>query len=129
MARPGNRQQCTALDVLHAIGAACVDGKDFARRGAIERPRLAASGSWRSHCPLDDGDPEAAPRHRNPPLTRREREVLDWVGAGKCNRDIAAILGASRRTVEKHLEHIYIKLGVETRTAAAMRGMQMGRHG
>lgn len=129
MARPGNRQQCTALDVLHAIGAACVDGRDFARHGAIERPRLAASGSWRSHCPLNAGDIEATPRHRNPPLTRREREVLDWVCAGKCNRDIAAILGVSRRTVEKHLEHIYIKLGVETRTAAAMRGMQRSRHG
>jgi DNA-binding CsgD family transcriptional regulator len=55
------------------------------------------------------------------PLTPREREVLDWVAAGKTNRDIATILGASPRTVEKHLERIYEKLGVETRTAAAMR--------
>jgi len=55
------------------------------------------------------------------PLTLREREVLDWVAAGKTNRDIAAILFASPRTVEKHLEHIYEKLGVETRTAAVMR--------
>jgi DNA-binding CsgD family transcriptional regulator len=54
-------------------------------------------------------------------LTPREREVLDWVAAGKTNRDIAAILGASPRTVEKHLERIYEKLGVETRTAAVMR--------
>lgn len=55
------------------------------------------------------------------PLTPREREVLDWVAAGKTNRDVAAILGASARTVEKHLERIYEKLGVETRTAAVMR--------
>ena len=55
------------------------------------------------------------------PLTPREREVLDWVAAGKTNRDVAAILGASPRTVEKHLERIYEKLGVETRTAAVMR--------
>jgi len=55
------------------------------------------------------------------PLTPREREVLDWVAAGKTNRDIAAILGASSRTVEKHLERIYEKLGVETRTAAVVR--------
>ncbi len=54
-------------------------------------------------------------------LTAREREVLDWLAAGKTNRDIAAILGAKPRTVEKHLEHIYVKLGVETRTAAVMR--------
>jgi DNA-binding CsgD family transcriptional regulator len=54
-------------------------------------------------------------------LTRREREVLDWVAAGKTNRDIAAILGTSARTVEKHLEHVYEKLGVETRVAAVMR--------
>jgi DNA-binding CsgD family transcriptional regulator len=57
------------------------------------------------------------------PLTPREREVLDWVAAGKTNRDVAAILGASPRTVEKHLERIYEKLGVETRTAAVMRAM------
>src|SRR3989454_10906446 len=55
------------------------------------------------------------------PLTAREREVLEWVAAGKTNRDIAAILGARPRTIEKHLERIYDKLGVETRTAAAMR--------
>lgn len=54
-------------------------------------------------------------------LTARERDVLGWLAAGKTNRDIAAILGASPRTVEKHLEHIYEKLGVETRTAAVMR--------
>ena len=61
------------------------------------------------------------------PLTPREREVLDWVGAGKTNRDIAAILGASPRTVEKHLERIYEKLGVETRTAAVMRSIKTMR--
>jgi DNA-binding CsgD family transcriptional regulator len=63
------------------------------------------------------------------PLTPREREVLDWVAAGKTNRDIAAILGASPRTVEKHLERIYEKLGVETRTAAVMRAIKAMRHG
>ncbi|HTO48449.1 MAG TPA: helix-turn-helix transcriptional regulator [Burkholderiales bacterium] len=61
------------------------------------------------------------------PLTSREREVLDWVAAGKTNRDVAAILGASPRTVEKHLERIYEKLGVETRTAAVMRVLKNDR--
>ncbi len=56
----------------------------------------------------------------NPPqLTAREGEVLLWVSRGKTNRDIADILGMSPRTVNKHLEHIFEKLGVETRTAAA----------
>lgn len=52
-------------------------------------------------------------------LTRREAEVLHWLTLGKTNRDIADILGGSPRTVNKHLEHIFEKLGVETRTAAA----------
>lgn len=52
-------------------------------------------------------------------LTPRETEVLAWVARGKTNRDIAEILGMSHRTVNKHLEHIFEKLGVETRAAAA----------
>jgi DNA-binding response OmpR family regulator len=52
------------------------------------------------------------------PLTPRETEVLSWLAKGKTNRDIAEILGMSHRTVNKHLEHIFEKLGVETRSAA-----------
>lgn len=52
-------------------------------------------------------------------LTIREGEVLSWLSKGKSNRDIAQILGLSPRTVDKHLEQIYAKLGVENRTAAA----------
>lgn len=52
-------------------------------------------------------------------LTGREAEVLYWVIRGKTNRDIGDILGTSPRTVHKHLEHVFEKLGVETRTAAA----------
>jgi DNA-binding response OmpR family regulator/DNA-binding CsgD family transcriptional regulator len=51
-------------------------------------------------------------------LTTREAEVLLWLGRGKSNRDIAEILGLSPRTVNKHLEVIYAKLGVENRAAA-----------
>ncbi len=58
-------------------------------------------------------------------LTGREAEVLYWVVKGKINRDIGDILGASPATVKKHLERVYAKLGVETRTAAA--GMAMNR--
>ncbi len=52
-------------------------------------------------------------------LTMREAEVLYWVVKGKTNRDIGDILGSSPATVKKHLERVYVKLGVETRTAAA----------
>jgi DNA-binding NarL/FixJ family response regulator len=52
-------------------------------------------------------------------LTPREGEVLAWLADGKSNRDISEILSLSPRTVTKHLEQIYTKLGVENRTAAA----------
>jgi DNA-binding NarL/FixJ family response regulator len=52
-------------------------------------------------------------------LTPRETEVLSWLAKGKTNKDIGDILGMSPRTVNKHLEHIFEKLGVETRAAAA----------
>jgi len=52
-------------------------------------------------------------------LTAREAEVLYWVVKGKTNRDIGDIVGSSPATVKKHLERVYVKLGVETRTAAA----------
>jgi len=48
--------------------------------------------------------------------------VLKWVATGKTNSEIGDILGVSPRTVQKHLEHIFRKLGVKTRTAAAVLG-------
>ncbi len=52
-------------------------------------------------------------------LTIRESEVLIWIARGKSNRDISDILGISPRTVNKHLEQIFTKLGVENRASAA----------
>lgn len=52
-------------------------------------------------------------------LTAREAETLYWVALGKTNREIGEIMQISPRTVNKHLEHVFEKLGVETRTAAA----------
>lgn len=66
---------------------------------------------------LDDA-PAYGTLSRRFQLTEREVEVLRWVSCGKTNKDIADILQLSPRTVNKHLEHVYIKLGVETRTAA-----------
>ena len=53
-------------------------------------------------------------------LTPREVEVLFWISEGKSNQDIGVILGASTRTICKHVEHILSKLNVENRTAAAV---------
>jgi DNA-binding response OmpR family regulator/DNA-binding CsgD family transcriptional regulator len=61
-------------------------------------------------------------------LTVREAEVLYWLIYGKTNRDIGDILGISHRTINKHTENLFEKLGVETRTAAAavaMRRLQL----
>lgn len=70
---------------------------------------------------LIDGDRPKGPELLKVKLqmTERESEVLHWVANGKTNREIAEILSMSPRTVNKHLEQIFPKLGVENRTAAA----------
>jgi DNA-binding response OmpR family regulator/DNA-binding CsgD family transcriptional regulator len=57
-------------------------------------------------------------------LTTREAEVLLWISRGKSNREIGEILSISPRTVNKHLEQVFIKLGVENRAAAAARAVR-----
>ena len=74
---------------------------------AAERPALAVA-------------PEVVARYA---MTPREAEVLSWVALGKTDRDVAALLQCSPRTVHKHLQRVYAKLGVETRTAAVMRAV------
>jgi DNA-binding CsgD family transcriptional regulator len=84
--------------------------------GSLYRLSRAAEGpqaAW--------GVPPADPATGEAGLTERECEVLRWLSGGKTDRDIAAILGISPRTVHKHLQRIYEKLGVETRTAACAR--------
>lgn len=53
-------------------------------------------------------------------LTHRESEVLYWLSMGKTNRDISTILSLSPRTVNKHLEQVFQKMGVDNRTSAAV---------
>jgi len=106
-------------------------GRDFSER---ERERLDLVGPLLSRCYLQARALDAAcsllarhgldatlldARH----VTRREAEVLQWLAAGKTDREIAALLSCSHRTVQKHLQRIYEKLGVETRTAAVMRAL------
>jgi DNA-binding CsgD family transcriptional regulator len=68
--------------------------------------------------------PRQVAAHVKAKLTRRESEVLEWIGRGKMNPEIAIILGTSPRTVQKHVEHILAKLQVENRHAAAVMAME-----
>ena len=68
----------------------------------------------------DDVGGEEAALKRRFQVTSREAEVLVWIARGKSNRDIGDILGLSPRTVNKHLETVYAKLGVENRASAAI---------
>jgi DNA-binding CsgD family transcriptional regulator len=60
-------------------------------------------------------------------LSVRESEILEWVVQGKTNPEIGMILGISPRTVQKHLEHIYGRLGVENRHAAISLALNTNR--
>jgi DNA-binding NarL/FixJ family response regulator len=68
---------------------------------------------------VKDNDAEKANLQSIHALTSREAEVLLWISRGKSNRDIGEILDISPRTVNKHLEQVFVKLGVENRAAAA----------
>lgn len=53
-----------------------------------------------------------------PMLTRRQCDIMDWIAEGKTSAEVAIILEISPRTVEKHLEAVFQRLGVENRVAA-----------
>jgi len=95
------------------------DARDSDRLEAL-KPHIVAA--YRNALAASPG--EALPgagtiRVEDLPLTRRENEVLYWVSMGKTNDEVGTIIGAKPMTVKKHLEHIYDKLGVPNRTAAA----------
>ena len=91
------------------------------RRDFTERDRLVLE-LLQPHLEHIDETFERRERIRTDvPLTRREREILRWVEAGKTNAEVAQVLWISPLTVRKHLENVYEKLGVRTRTAAVAR--------
>ncbi|TDP85888.1 LuxR family two component transcriptional regulator [Aquabacterium commune] len=90
-----------------------------AAREAREAVQRASDASSAFSVAAAAASAASAERLSHAALTPRETEVLTWLARGKTNRDIADILGMSHRTVNKHLEHIFEKLGVETRAAAA----------
>ena len=74
------------------------------------------------------GDPTDAPIRPREPLSPREHEVLELVATGLANDQIAAQLGLSARTVERHLSNSYLKLNVSGRSARAAAAAYLARH-
>ena len=85
------------------------------------KPLIRRRGEWRLTVEQADGALLLEERHEQIELTAREREVLAWVARGKTNAEIARLLWLAPSTVGKHLENVYAKLGVSTRTAAVAR--------
>jgi len=113
----GNQQAQAWLQSAHE--GAEIDAKMQDQSCLVAR-HMGQSGISESMLVLHVAPAQTGTTVRQPdvPLTPRETEVLSWLAKGKTNRDIAEILGMSHRTVNKHLEHIFEKLGVETRSAA-----------
>ena len=101
-----------------AVGEARV--KQEFSGGRVEFAAVATKGDERHYRVIEtlEGAEEKllAQRHG---LTEREAEVLLWISRGKANREISEILGISPRTVNKHLEQIFEKMGIENRASAA----------
>ena len=93
--------------------AACLDAL---RPHVIAAYRNALRSSARDLPPGGSSSGEQSMEHK---LTVRESQVLYWVSMGKTNEEVGEIIGARPLTIKKHLEHIYDKLGVPNRTAAA----------
>jgi DNA-binding CsgD family transcriptional regulator len=91
------------------------DDRDAARLDAL-KPHIVSA--YRNSPPRN-GSRHSRPGPAADGLTKRESEVLYWVSMGKTNGEVSEIIGARPLTVKKHLEHIYDKLGVPNRMAAA----------
>ncbi|MEO5916190.1 MAG: helix-turn-helix transcriptional regulator [Luteolibacter sp.] len=83
---------------------------------ALASRHIAAA--HRTACLLEELAGTSTPQQTRSLLTPREIQVVEWLGEGKRNSEIAVILGCSPRTIDKHVENILRKTGAETRTAA-----------
>lgn len=87
-------------------------------RARMEREALRTSGGFQP-------DFSSADPLQSLGLTAREAEVLLWIAQGKTNGEIGAILGTAENTVKKHVQHVFEKLGVESRNAATLRALEV----
>lgn len=107
--------QARAISETRELDLEAVEGRGV-RLTVIGR---SAAGDLLARVTRLDREPPEILLSRELGLTLREGEVLFWLCEGKSNRDIAAILGLSPRTVMKHVEQLFAKIEVENRTAAA----------
>jgi DNA-binding NarL/FixJ family response regulator len=103
-----------------AVSDAIVLGEVGTRRLALSMIGRTGEDELLFRLMSDDVGGEEATLKRRFSVTSREAEVLLWIARGKSNRDIGEILGLSPRTVNKHLETVFTKLGVENRASAAI---------
>lgn len=86
-----------------------------------EKIRISTPGLLVWSSAQNSPEPTPAEDTPLPTLSSREREILDWTREGKTSGEIAVILGRATRTIEKHLENIYRKLGVRSRSSLILR--------
>jgi DNA-binding NarL/FixJ family response regulator len=113
-----------ARERLHLGSGPIVIAENGTRRVSLSALGKTGEDEYLFRLMSDDVGGEEAALKRRFALTAREAEVLLWIARGKSNRDIGDILGLSPRTVNKHLETVYEKLGVENRASAAIAALK-----
>ncbi|MCM0613841.1 response regulator [Marinobacter sediminum] len=107
---PGHSMPLKIVDTPRSVEfLALVDGREYLLRLKTPQNQNSAAAALRERFQL----------------TLRESDVLLWIANGKTNREIGQILDMSPRTVNKHLEQVFRKLGVENRTAAAASAIRL----
>jgi len=107
---PGHSMPLTIMDTPRSLEfLALIDGREYLLRLKTPQNQNTATAALRDRFDL----------------TLRESDVLLWIANGKTNREIGQILDMSPRTVNKHLEQVFRKLGVENRTAAAATAIRL----
>lgn len=110
------RPHRTALEPA-AAARRVLDEVDAGRLGRAEVDAVLAAAGQASRPPHID---------RPAGLTEREVDVLRLIARGQANKQAAATLGISPKTVGRHIEHIYAKAGVSTRAGATLFAMEHG---
>ncbi len=93
--------------------------------GSLEIQLMPKGATRETILLLEEKTKSTPARFKSLGLTKRETEILFWLTQGKTDGVIARLCGISQRTVQKHAEHIFIKLGVETRTAAVFKALEI----
>ena len=103
------------------------DGARLAARRFAEAGTAAGGGFMLllEETPSPGADADSPARLLKLGLTTREAEVLYWIAHGKTSPEIAIILDSAPNTVKKHVQNILLKLGVESRLAAALRAVEI----